>query len=1635
MTAVVSLVITSHLPASAETRLTVNVNQPGVAVSPTLHGAFFEDVNYGADGGLYAELVQNRSFEHRERTVTWQTINRNGQGDFKIETAEPLNSKNPHYARLQVRAAGQGFGLANEGFGGIAVKKDESYRFSVHARGDKAFQGTLVVILEDEQGRILGQARIDRLPLQWKKFEQLIKSQGTVEKARLVLLATTPGRVDLDMVSLFPVNTWKQRPNGLRADIVKMLADMKPGFMRFPGGCIVEGKDLSNAYRWKDTIGDVATRPQNWNRWAESGAPHYSQTYGLGFYEYFQLCEDIGAEPVPVVNAGMACQFQTGQCVPLSELGPWVQDALDLIEFANGPVTSPWGAKRAAMGHRAPFNMKYLAIGNEQWGPQYFERYKVFYAAIKAKYPHIQLISTSGPGVDDQWWNLAWNEFKAGTPAQIVDEHYYRPPHWFLQQSDRYDRYDRKGPKVFAGEYAAHTAGRRNNFSAALAEAAFMTGLVRNADIVHMASYAPLFAKAGYTQWTPNLIWFDNARVYGSPSYYVQSMFARNCPDVVLPVNTSSSQQDATFPGMVGVATWNTEAEFKDIRVTKDGNTLFAGDFSKGLEGWKTSGGKWEIVDNALRQIQAIEGPRAIVGDVAWSDYTYSLKARKLGGREGFLIMFQSPGDETKSWWNLGGWNNTQHGIELPGVDVRIPGRIETNRWYDIRIELKGATIKCFLDGKLVQEITRPVVKSLYVVAGRKQDEVIVKVVNVSAQPQQTTIDLQGAGRIESSGKAIVLTASNPDDENSFATPTKVLPVERTLTGITANLRHVFPPQSVTILRLKAASRPIADASIKASKASLAGSPPNVNSQKNDTNMRLRQNPVAPQQVHHLGGFVGERWQANLDGSLKKFDINRYVRMVEEPRYRDWFWIGEHPGKWLESSIISSTFAKDPALETQARGILARMVKSQEPGGYVGITDPAVRTSQKPIRGIEAYEHYWTLHALLTAWEVWGDRSALEAAKKLGDYYLTHIGPGKAEFWPSPIRPPHNQRTQITAQAAWVPPGTPKAPQLHDFSDIAGHTAHYSWEGTLILDAILRLHQTTGDKRFLDWSQWVVGRIDTWSGWDAFSRLDDVAAGKIGVHELQPYVHSHTFQLNFLAFLRLYQITGDESYLRKVVGAWEDISRRQLYITGGVSVAEHYEPGYHRPVEGHVVETCANMSWMQLNQALLQVTGDPRYAEVQERLLLNHVFASQTVDGDSYRYHTPPNGLKPVEYFHGPDCCTSSGHLLVSQLPRFFYAQEKSALIVNQYVPSSIDFKLEGGANVTLTQETRYPEEETVIIHVKPNVPGRFTVKLRMPSWCKNPDAQVNGVPVKGAQPGTYLEITRSWKAGDKVTLRLPMTVQWVEHDHLPTERARWALMRGPVVYAVDTLWWDVKNLPAPLQVGRSVALASQEKTAPRSERVPAGVLGPAYRAALQTTSGTTIEPLFVPFANVGRWYRDPARKPDPHSAAYSYAVWLADSQTPEFAAIVRATQPPPGSIDFVQIGDAVSEKAHNLQGESSSGPFQDRIYRHSPRQFSYDLKVSTEAPSAVVVTYHGSDIGREFDIFINDRKIATQQLKGEKPDGYIDVRYAIPFDLIHNKTDSLGRKINTVTVKFVNRIGSPFAGGIFALWTEMAKP
>jgi alpha-L-arabinofuranosidase len=536
----------------------VSVNKPVTDIKPTMWGVFFEDINFAADGGLYAELVKNRSFEFTLSMMGWKQVKIDGNGRTMPTFYSPAKPANPHFLEVVVDAQTGSFGIINEGFRGMGIKKDETYNFSVNLKVLANAVLKMKLELISSTGTVIGSSEINGFTGEWKKYTSVIKATETDPKAQLRILWSGKGTIDVDMVSLFPATTWKNRPGGLRSDLVQLIADLKPGFVRFPGGCIVEGRDLTNRYQWKTSVGPLDERKLIMNRWnveiKNRQAPDYFQTFGLGFFEYFLLAEDIGAEPLPILNCGMSCQFNAGEVVPMNELNPYIQDALDLIEFANGAISTKWGKLRLSLGHGKPFNLKYIGVGNEQWDEQYIERYKEFEKAIKSKYPEIKIVSGSGPSASGNLFDYAWSELKKLGPA-LIDEHYYMPPEWFLKNAGRYDNYDRKGIKVFAGEYAAHwkeapEAESRNSWFSALAEAAFMTGLERNAEVVQMASYAPLLAHVEAWQWRPDLIWFDNLTSIGTPNYYVQKLFSTYRGSQVIPILRGDKPiigQDSTY--------------------------------------------------------------------------------------------------------------------------------------------------------------------------------------------------------------------------------------------------------------------------------------------------------------------------------------------------------------------------------------------------------------------------------------------------------------------------------------------------------------------------------------------------------------------------------------------------------------------------------------------------------------------------------------------------------------------------------------------------------------------------------------------------------------------------------------------------------------------------------------------------------------------------------------------------------------------------------------------------------------------------------------------------------------------------------------------------------------------------------
>jgi len=785
---VASVISLEAAPAS----ITIDAGHPAHAISPTLWGIFFEDINLSADGGIYPELVRNRSFEDADTPENWKFANvGSGQSEATVVEAnvqarppvQPLNAFNRKSLRVKVDGA---FTLRNDGYWGMNIVSGDSYTLKLAVRGVK-FQGKLAAKILSSRGEILASADVSSIGSNWRYHTVDLTAQGGEPKGQLEISGDGQGVLYIDMVSLMPKKTWNN--HGLRTDLAESLNGLRPKFMRFPGGCWVEGDDFAHMNHWKNTIGETDVRTPLWNIW------NYYATQGLGYHEYLQLAEDLGAAPLFCVNIGMSHK----ETVPMDRMGQWVQDAVDAIEYANGPTNSVWGSLRAAAGHPESFNLKYLEIGNENEGFRgYVEHWKLFYHEIKAKYPDIKLVADG------------WDAFGDCQP-DIVDDHYYNTPEWFTRHANQYDKKSRNGPKVFVGEYAVTKDCGLGNLRGAIGEAAFMTGLERNSDEVVMASYAPLLVNLNHRAWNPDLINFDSSRWYGLPSYYVQKLFSENRGDIYLPTEVHSPSAAAEVKGgKIGVGTWNTSAEFKDLKVTAlDGKTLFQSEFGKGTEGWQLlgDGSKWSTQDGVLRQTAEREFIRALAGSREWKDYTLTLKARKVAGAEGFLILFRINGNEDRTWWNIGGWNNTQDGIEAGSTLDSKPREIETGRWYDIKLEVSGQRVRCWLDGELAHDLDFEAsgrIDSLYATSAKdeRSGDLIIKVVNTSAGPVATELNFQAAKGLSGKGKATVLTSESSTDENSLDNPLKVSPKTEDVQFKGTSLTREFPGNSFTVLRL-----------------------------------------------------------------------------------------------------------------------------------------------------------------------------------------------------------------------------------------------------------------------------------------------------------------------------------------------------------------------------------------------------------------------------------------------------------------------------------------------------------------------------------------------------------------------------------------------------------------------------------------------------------------------------------------------------------------------------------------------------------------------------------------------------------------------------------------------------------------
>ena len=842
---VVILLVNVLVQAQQRATISIDAAKLGARVEPTLHGVFFEEISHGGEGGLYAELIQNRGFEESrlppattlqngfiipERKPHFSLPN-NRASDWRmrwevksewpawsLQSADsnaiklaltkdkPLNEVTPNALQVTINKLNPDGvnNLVNEGFWGIKTVKGDTYNLSFHVRTDSKFKGPIKVSLQSKEGKILGSYSFQSIVSNtWKKYTCQIVATDSDSKAKFMINFGSTGTVWLDMVSLFPSKTFKNRPNGMRYDLAKYLADLKPAFVRWPGGCFVEGINIESAPSWRRSIGPVEKRLGTYSPWG------YWSTDGFGYHEFLQFCEDIGSDALYVFNAGVSCDFRSGTFIPDAGVDSIIADVLEGIEYAVGPVTSKWGKVRAANGHPKPFPLKYIEIGNEQVGPRYSRRYNWFYNAIKKKYPNIQLIASMGIG------DVNKRTLDSMKRVDVADEHAYKAANWSLRNYDHFDNYKRGDWDLYVGEYATNAGVGKGNMLAAVCDAVYIMAMERNGDLVKMSSYAPLFVNVNDVDWPVNLIHFDAAKSFARISYYAIKMFKDNQADQNVSTETyiiPPAIKEPQYNGSIGLATWDTKSEYKDIEVIQNGKVVYKSDFINKAGEWKGVRGEWKVNDSAYGQTAMGAQRFAWLPGKNFDTYTLKLKARKTSdATNAFIIPFAVKDENTMLRAHIGANVNNNSVFEsvTNGMNVadlinqkRMPAHIETGRWYDFTLEVGLDKVDAFLDGKLLMTYTEP--QKFFSIAGwdNKTGDLIVKVVNASEKPFKAALQINGA-QLLGSGELITLTADSLTAENSLEEPTKYIPQKTTLQGITNNSTIEFKANSISVLRLK----------------------------------------------------------------------------------------------------------------------------------------------------------------------------------------------------------------------------------------------------------------------------------------------------------------------------------------------------------------------------------------------------------------------------------------------------------------------------------------------------------------------------------------------------------------------------------------------------------------------------------------------------------------------------------------------------------------------------------------------------------------------------------------------------------------------------------------------------------------
>ena len=827
------LLISCTPKPQTEGQISIDISQKGADVSPTMYGVFFEEINHAGEGGLYGELVQNRGFEEKEYPAGYSVkgnklypasmknhltgaVSKEGfrwsedpipgwsivsdgkaMAQMKLTKSKPLDVAAPNSLQITIPRSADHVMLLNSGFWGMGLKQGARYNLRFYLR-TQDYKGTLKACLISSSGNSLAKLPVTlKSGAGWQEYKIAIGPDQTDAKAKLALCFKGSGTVYVEYVSLFPEKTFKNRVNGMRPDVAEMLVGLHPGFVRWPGGCVVEGITLGNRFEWKKTLGDPMTRSGEFSTWG------YRSTYGYGYYEHLQFCEDIGAKAMFVCNVGLGCQARVGDACKEEKVQFYINDVLDAIEYALGDPSTTWGSKRAASGHPAPFPLQFIEIGNENGGPVYNTRFDLFYKAIKARYPQLTLISNHGLG----------NEVKKVEKTDMIDPHWYVAPDFFFKNSTIFDKQPRGDHKIYVGEYACNQGVGGGNMLAALSEAAFITGMERNSDLVTMASYAPLFENRNDRTWPVNLIWIDNMQVVGRTSYYVQKMVSENRPAYNL-ATSITPRAAKSFPlladGSFGVGTWQTQTEYKDFKVTTQDNRVEI----PVVADWAKQSGEWAFSDNLVAQNSNGNMTGLMLNKTYSGNYTFELKARKTNGNEGFLIYLGMSDKNQKGFlFNIGGWGNTQTGMEkIEGgttagiVSEQLPFAVETNKWYDLKIVRSNDNISLWIDGKEFINYKPMSPLHQFAVSGfdQKNGEVIIKVVNADETPWHPSIKISNCGIVTPEGEVVTLSTANLKEENSYEEPLKISPKSSRYTKFSKDFDYEFGAGSFTILKIKA---------------------------------------------------------------------------------------------------------------------------------------------------------------------------------------------------------------------------------------------------------------------------------------------------------------------------------------------------------------------------------------------------------------------------------------------------------------------------------------------------------------------------------------------------------------------------------------------------------------------------------------------------------------------------------------------------------------------------------------------------------------------------------------------------------------------------------------------------------------